>query len=370
MSNFEAIYLDHAATTALLPGVRQAMSAAFDQFGNPSSLHSHGRRGKDLLDVAREAVSSALGCLFAEVVFTSGGTEAANLAIVGAALANTDSSRNRVLLSSIEHPCVLNTAPLLVRLGYKVEFLPVDSRSFLDVSAFADLLGPDVFLVSVMSANNETGSIQPVSRMVELAHAVGALVHCDHVQGFLKPVPSPVLAGADLVTVSAHKVGGPKGCGALAVLNGTKVSPLVAGGEQERELRGGTENVVGIAGFGAAVSEFVVGDLVGMKSLLVSTLADCGAVFTCDDSSVLSSHVHFRVPGMDAETLLIRLDMEGISASSGSACSSGSVEASHVMLACGYSETEAKEAIRFSLGGENSVEQIERACGILRRVLG
>jgi cysteine desulfurase len=368
MSNFEPIYLDHAATTALLPGARFAMSQAFEQFGNPSSLHWHGRRGKDILDVAREAVSSALGCLFAEVVFTSGGTEAANLALVGAALANTDSSRRRVLLSSIEHPCVLNSASLLRRLGYEVEFLPVDRSSFLDVSRLAELLGPDVLMVSLMSANNETGAVQPVASVVERAHAVGALVHCDHVQGFLKPVPSPVVLGADLVTVSAHKVGGPKGCGALAVLNGTKVSPLVAGGEQERELRGGTENVIGVAGFGAAVSEFAAGDLAGMKSLLVDTLSACGAVFTCADS--LSSHIHFRIPGMDAETLLIRLDMEGICASSGSACSSGSVEASHVMLACGYSEGEAKEAVRFSLGHENDLDQIERACGILRRVLG
>lgn len=370
MSNSARIYLDHAATTALLPAARQAMTEAFEVFGNPSSLHGHGRKAKDILDVARESLSSALSCLFAEAIFTSGGTEAANLALIGAALANADSRRNRILLSSIEHPCVRSSAALLTRLGYLVEWLPVDRESFLNLSFLEESVGDDVLLVSVMSVNNETGSIQPIADVVDLGHRHGALVHCDHVQGFLKSVPNPVALGADLVSVSAHKVGGPKGCGAIAVLNGTKVKPLVAGGEQEREVRGGTENVVGIAGFGAAIRAYQPMELLPWKRQLCEVLHGCGALFTVVNGPALDSHVHFRIPGMDAETLLIRLDMEGISASSGSACSSGSVEPSHVMLACGYSETEAKEAIRFSLGAENSEAQIKAACEILLRVIG
>lgn len=345
------------------------MVSVMDLFGNPSSLHEHGRMAKHEIDWAREQVSNALGCLFAEVVFTGSGTEAANLAIIGRALANEDSRRDRILLSSIEHHCVLNTRPILERLGYNVELIPVDRESLISLDCLLDILDDSVLLVSVMSANNETGMIQHLSEVTRLAHEVGATVHCDHVQGFLKSVPNPA-EFADLVSVAGHKVNGPKGVGALAVLNGTKIKPLLTGGEQERELRGGTENMIGIVGFGAAIKDHKLPDLSPMREMLRQTLLDAGGVSTVYDSArTLDSHLHIRFPGIDAETLLIRLDREGISASSGAACSSGSIEPSHVMLACGYSEEQAKEGVRFSLGLGNTLEEIERAGKIIVAVV-
>ncbi|MBS1701688.1 MAG: cysteine desulfurase [Armatimonadetes bacterium] len=359
------IYLDNAATTALLPGVQSRISEVMASFGNPSSLHAHGREAKHEIDWAREKVSQALGCLFAEVVFTGSGTEAANLAIVGAVLANPNPQRNRIILSAVEHHCVLHTQPLLERLGYQVELIPVDRESKVRLDAIEELVTDDVLLVSLMSANNETGMIQPVEAAAKIAHTKGALLHCDHVQGFLKDVSNPCQF-ADLVSVAAHKVNGPKGVGALAVLNGTKIKPLVTGGEQEREMRGGTENLLGIVGFGAAIAGHQTRSYKPMRDSLRTRLLATGAVPTvANPDETLDTHLHVRFPGIDAETLLIRLDREGISASSGAACSSGSIEPSHVMLACGYTETEAKEGVRFSLGYGNTAEEIERASTLI-----
>ena len=364
------IYLDHAATTALLPDVKVRMREAMERFGNPSSLHEQGRAAKHEIDWSREIVAEALGCLFAEVVFTGSGTEAANLAIIGCALGNEDSRRSRILLSAVEHHCVLNTRLLLKRIGYKVELIPVDRESFLDLKKYEAMLGDDVLLVSLMSANNETGAIQPLQEAIRLAHKHKIRVHSDHVQGFLKSIPNPIMLGADLVSVAAHKVNGPKGVGVLAVLNGTKIKPLVSGGEQEREMRGGTENVVGIVGFGEAILGHQSMKLRVLRDRFLDSLRSIGAVPTvADRTRTLESHVHVRFPGVDAETLLIRIDREGVSASSGAACSSGSIEASHVMLACGYSEVEAKEGIRFSIGVGNTAEELGRAFEIVSRCL-
>lgn len=362
--------MDHAATTALLPGVSQHIYQVMGDYGNPSSLHTDGRRAKQHIDWAREKVSDSLGCLFAEVVFTGGGTEAANLAIIGCALANEDSRRNRILLSAVEHHCVLGTRPLLERLGYKVEIIPVDRESRVRCDILETMLDDSVLLVSVMSVNNETGMIQAIDKVSLLAHNVGAKVHSDYVQGFLKGGKNPV-EFADLVSISAHKVNGPKGVGALAVLNGTKIKPLVTGGEQERELRGGTENLLGIVGFGAAIDQHQPTQYWELQHRLLEGLESCGAVATIENSlQTVETHVHVRFPGIDAETLLIRLDREGISASSGAACSSGSIEPSHVLMACGYSEEEAKEGLRFSLGYGNTMDEIERAIKIIETVIG
>jgi cysteine desulfurase len=364
------IYLDHAATTALLPDVKVRMTEAMERFGNPSSLHDHGRNAKHEIDWSREIVAEAMGCMFAEVVFTGSGTEASNLAIIGAALANEDSRRKRILISAVEHHCVLNTQFLLGKLGYKVELIPVDHESFVDLEQYKTMLAEDVLLVSIMSANNETGAIQPVKEAITLAHSVRAMFHSDHVQGFLKAIPNPQGLGADLVSVAAHKINGPKGVGALAVLNGTKIKPLISGGEQEREVRGGTENVIGIVGFGEAILGHHPMKLRVIRDRFLDSLTKIGAVSTVKDRSrTLDSHIHVRFPGIDAETLLIRLDREGISASSGAACSSGSIEASHVMLACGYSDMEAKEGLRVSLGVGNSAEELGRAFEIISRSL-
>ncbi len=360
------IYLDHAATTPLLPEVREAMLPWLtDGWGNPSSLHEEGRRAKDAIDEAREILSEALGCLFAEVLFTSGGTEAANLAIVGTALANTDGARRRVLLGAAEHHCVLHTDGILKSLGYRVEYIPVDSEAQIDLDRLDDMLSEDVLLVSVMHANNELGTINPVREVANLAHRRGALFHCDAVQTFLseaEPLPSWEVDDlrADLITISAHKVNGPKGVGAIYIRAGLKLKPLVGGGGQEREIRGGTENVAAIAGFGAAVQEVSVllqDNQRAARDEFLGGLSIPGLAPTVLKSAVLPGHAHMRIPGIEAETMLIKLDRVGISASSGAACSSGSIEPSHVLMACGYSEESAKEGLRFTFGRSTTIAE-------------
>lgn len=375
------IYLDHAATTPLRESAKKAMRQAAERFGNPSSLHSEGRAAKETIDSAREAVSTALGCLFAEVIFTGSGTESANLAVIGAALANEDPRRTRVLISSVEHHCVLHTAPILRRLGYEPVSIPVRSDSEVDLEALEALVDDRTLIVSVMHANNETGRLQPVRTIAQMAHHHGSLYYCDATQTFLKSsAPLPIAEhgddSCDLLTVSFHKVNGPKGVGALYVKGGVKVKPFVSGGEQEREIRGGTENLIGIAGAGAAVRDHLKTpclDSSQAKEALQSSLVAEGFVPTVPmrdhvlAGHVLAGHVHGRFPGLDAETLLIRLDRAGIAASSGAACSSGSIEPSHVMLACGFTESEAKESVRFTLGDGNTPEQMQEASEIIRK---
>ncbi len=353
------IYLDHAATSPLLPEAREAMLPWLDA-GNPSSLHADGRKAKLAIDEAREIVSEAVGSLFAETLFTSGGTEGANLALVGAALANRDERRRRVLVSSAEHHCVLHTKDAIEKLGYSFETIPVDRNARVDHSALEQMLDERVLIVSTMHANNELGSYNEIGSIAERTRAVGALLHGDAVQtlgpSLVGDTPKLAQIGADIVTVSAHKIGGPKGIGAITIRAGVKLKPLIAGGGQEREMRGGTENVAAIRGFAAAIAGHRPTDL-RLREEFLSRLEGAGFVPTVlDRSLVLPGHAHVRLPGVDAETMLIRLDRAGVSASSGSACSSGSVEPSHVLLACGYSEKESKEGLRFTFGPENSLE--------------
>ncbi len=360
------IYLDHAATTPLCPEAREAMAAWLGgEFGNPSSLYAEGRRAKQAIDEARETISEYVGCLFAEVLFTSSGTEAANLAIVGAALGNENPGRRRVLLGAAEHHCVLHTRPLLERLGYHVEFVPVDRVAGIRLDALESMLGPDVLLVSVMHANNELGTLQPIEGVAALAHLYGAIYHCDMVQTMALPDRAPPSGLADLATFSAHKVNGPKGVGAIYLKAGTRVKALSAGGGQEREMRAGTENVAGIVGFAAAVRALWRRDAKaqrGARDRFREQLEAAGFVPTVPDrAQLLPGHAHVRLPGVDAETMLIRLDRAGVSASSGAACSSGSLEPSHVLLACGYSEKEAREGLRFTFGHDSSLGEAEEA---------
>lgn len=424
------IYLDHAATTPMLPQVSEAMRPWLqEKFGNPSSLHAEGREAKAAIDEARERVSAVLGCLFAEVIFTSSGTEAANLAIIGAALANEDSKRNRILFGAAEHHCVLHTEPALRKLGYTVELLPVDRTAVVDVEAMGRAIGDDVLLVSVMHANNELGTLQPVTEIANIAHRNGAPFHCDAVQTFgnflggtedARPDPEDASTGprkghtlvagaskrdrrseakagerrppesngdrstlkvshnplsreqgkfveslrADLVTISAHKINGPKGVGALYVRAGTKIKPLIAGGGQEREFRGGTENVAAIVGFGEAVRLLptLPDNRRGARDAFLQAIDPSRTVLTTPNlDNVLTGHAHLRVPGVNAETMLILLDRMGVSASSGAACSSGSIEPSHVLMACGYSEAECKEGLRFTFGRSTTIAEVQEA---------
>lgn len=345
---------------------------------NASSLHAEGRAARAAIDRARELVADAFGCLFGEVVFTSSGTEAANLAVVGAALGNADRDKNTVLLSSAEHHCVLHTAPILTKLGYEVAYIPVTREGLVEVDALASLLSEAVLLVSVMHVNNELGTINPITKLARCAKAAGTLFHTDAVQSFPFQ-PRLEEWEVDMVSVSAHKLNGPTGIGALMTRSGVTLHPMMLGGGQEREMRAGTESVANIAGFGAAVNaaranaaSLRVRETV--RDAFRGVLVGNGFVPSVPNSPCAGGHLHGRFPGLDAETMLIRLDRAGVSASSGAACSSGSLEPSHVLLACGYNAKEAGEGLRFTFGLEASLEEAldaaDRVVTAKREIMG
>ena len=390
------LYLDHAATTPLCREAYDAMQPwLLESYGNPSSIHEDGRKARMAIDEAREVVASALGCDFSEVVFTSGGTEAANLAILGAALNYRGYERPRVLMSAVEHHCVLHCRKPLEELGYVVETIPVDRVARVDLGWLESAMGDDVLLVAVMHANNELGTIQPADEVARLAEEHGALYFCDAVQTFgaegRGEGVSPMRPEADaslylrpfvrppLLSVSSHKIHGPKGVGALVVRAGVRLRSLIHGGGQERELRPGTENVAGIVGFGAAAKAWVAGAADGdarkraARDLFLDRLADLVPqrlrLTVPDREAVLPGHAHVRFEGVGAESMLMVLDMMGLSASSGSACSAGSLDASHVLLACGYSEAEAKEGLRFTFGSDSTSEEAEAAAQTVARAV-
>ena len=356
------IYADHAATTPMLPEAIEAMQPWLQASGNPSSIHADGLRAKKAIDEAREAVSGALGCLFGEVLFTGSGTEAMNLVLIGLALGNKDPRKSRFLMSSAEHHCALHCAPMLLRLGYEVTYLPVDAEARLLPFEAPD----DALAVVAMDANNELGSVQ------RLAHP-GCLWACDIVQTFGH---RPISLDCDVAVMSAHKLGGPQGVGALFVRAGTPIEPLIRGGGQERDMRAGTENVAGIVGFGTAVRAGLPSSGLAARDAFWVTLdkAPFEWVQSVTSGDVLDGHAHLRIPGVGAEAALIALDQLGVSASSGAACSSGSLEPSHVLQACGLSEAEAKEGLRFTFGWnsteEDGAEAATRLIRVAQRILG
>jgi cysteine desulfurase len=349
-------YLDHNATSPLHPAARRAMLAALEEVGNASSVHAEGRASRRQLDDARDVVAQAIGALPGMVAFTSGGSEANNLALKGAQV-------ERLLVAAIEHPSVLAAARAS---GKTVEIIPVTPFGTIDLSALEAALPGSPALVSIMLANNETGIIQPVRDVVALAFRHGALVHCDAVQALGKIPVNFGLLGVDLLTVSAHKLGGPPGCGALVIRDGLPLSPLIHGGAQELRRRAGTENVPAIAGFAAAVQEKPQ-DVKALRDDLESRLE--GAVVIGKDMDRLPNTTCFSRPGMLAETLLMAFDLEGIAISSGSACSSGKVSRSHVLAAMGLASDVCAGAIRVSLGWSTTSEDIERFGAAWRRIL-
>ncbi len=379
------IYADHAATTPLLPEVLAAMRPWLEsEFGNPSSIHAEGRAARAAIDEAREVLSEELGSLFAEVTFTSSGTEAANMAIFGTALAS-DTSRRRILLGAADHHCVLHTQERLEAWGFQVDLVPVDHAARLDLQALESMLDDDVLLFSVLYGNNEFGTLSDVHTAVGLCQSVGARVFVDAVQTFgVVPVNVDEL-GVDMLAVSAHKVYGPKGVGALYIRAGTEVSPLLVGGGQEREMRAGTENPALAVGFAEAVRRFPTlskePEPYPATHAFLATLQQHSASDiqqTISHSKIqnpkskiecLPGHVHLRFPGISAESLLIRLDREGVSASAGAACSAGSLEPSHVMIAAGFTPAEAKEGIRFTFGRSQAAEDGTEAAHRLTCVL-
>jgi cysteine desulfurase len=366
------IYLDHNATTPVDPAVVDKMSAFLkEHFGNPSSLYPIGRRVKEILNEARERVAAALGAGRGEIFFTGSGTEADNFAILGTMDAFPE--RNELVVSSIEHPAVLESAKYLERKGVKVTYLPVDAYGTVELDALRQAVTPKTALVSVMHASNEIGTIQPIERVVEIAHEKGVPVHTDAVQTFGKIDVDVRKLGVDLLTVSAHKIYGPKGVGALYVRKGTNLVPFLHGGHQERNMRAGTENTVGIVGFGEAVRVYEergkkdrprIEKLAGsLKKGIEETIPKVR--FNGHPTNRVKSTLNFAFPGLEAEAILLSLATKEIYVSTGSACSEESEEVSHVLTAIGLRPEIARSSIRMSLGRSNSEAEVE----IVRREL-
>ncbi|MBI5815412.1 MAG: cysteine desulfurase NifS [Nitrospinae bacterium] len=381
MSDTRFVYLDNNATTRIHPEVLEAMLPYLkDNFGNPSSAHHHGRAVKAKIGEVREIVASALGAGPSEIYFTSGGTESDNLAVKGFAWANRKKGGGRVITSAIEHPAVLEPCKYLAKNGYDMVKLSVDASAIVSVEEVRDSIDENTVLVSVMHANNEVGSIQPVEEIAKAAKEKGVAVHTDAVQTFTK-VPFTVDSlGVDLLSVSGHKVSAPKGVGALYARKGTKMHPLVHGGHHERGVRAGTENVAGIIGLGKAVElgmanlEKNAAHLKKLRDELERRVLDAIPFVR------VNGHKKLRAPGttnlsfecVEGEALLINLDMNGIAISTGSACSSGSLDPSHVLMAMGIPHEIIHGSLRFSFGHENTIEDVdyvmERLPGVINKI--
>jgi cysteine desulfurase len=362
------VYFDHNATTPVDTLVVERMTRVLaDEFGNASSIHRFGQRAKAILDEARSAVADLIKADPSEVVFTSGGTEADNFAIRGVAEALEPTGRRHVVASAIEHEAVLNTFKALARRGWTTTLLPVDASGIVAPAALEAALTDKTALVSVMHANNEIGTIQPIAELASIAHARGALFHTDAVQSVAK-IPVDVRAlGVDLLSLSAHKFNGPKGAGALWIKRGTRITATMTGGKHERNRRAGTENVPAIAGLGVAAT-LASGKLTA-ESQRVSVLRDRleREILARVPQTAVNGAADRRVPnttnisfeGVEAESLLIALDLEGIAVSTGSACSSGTLEPSHVLRAMGLATHRTQNSIRMSLGAGNVDAEID-----------
>lgn len=374
------IYFDYNATTPLDPLVRAAMLPFLAEiYGNPSSVHHVGRRARSILDDARDRVAQIWGSKPSEVIFTSGGTESSNLALFGAARLLKSKGRH-LITSSIEHHAVLHACDYLARReGFEITHLPVDSEGFVSVDSLRAALRPDTILVSVMAANNEIGSIQPVAELGALCRARGVLFHTDAVQWFGKePFTGIHQFHADLVSVCSHKFHGPKGAGALFIRSPLLPDPILFGGGHENERRAGTENLAGIIGFTEALERFVrqpvfqdaaVFAATNRLLALIDSLAGDGVTLRGPRLRRLANTAAFTVRGADSIALLAGLDLEGVCASSGSACSAGSLEPSHVILALGVNPSEANSLVRLSLGRENTLDEVAQVENILPEVI-
>lgn len=372
----DRVYLDWNATTPLRREAREAMTSAWGLIGNPSSVHAEGRQARRFVENARQTVAGAVGALPRNVIFTSGGTEANALALSPGVRASSGRAVERLLVSAIEHASVLTGG----RFGRdSIGTVGVTRSGVIDLNHLAAALepGPPV-LVSLMLANNETGAVQPVAQAAEIVHAAGGVLHVDAIQAFGKIPFNLKSLGADLITLSAHKIGGPKGVGAMILADGIQgVAPLLRGGGQELGHRAGTENVAAIAGFGAAV-EVAAGDLdsnagrlAALRNRLENGLRQTpGVVIFADKVTRLPNTTLFTVPGLKAETAVIGFDLAGIAVSSGSACSSGKVQRSYVLDAMGFGAEFANGAVRLSMGWSTTDADIDRCLEAWRKLAG
>ncbi len=368
-------YLDHNAITPVRPEAEAAVMAALRAFGNPSSVHAAGREARAILDDARARVAAALRVHPRDLVFTSGATESATLAVRGA-LGAAPAGRGGLVVTAVEHPCILDLAHELARGGTPVTVVPVDARGVVDLDALGRAVGPGTALVACMRANNETGVLQPAAEAADLAHAAGALFLCDAVQAVGKiPLEVPALR-ADLLLLTGQKFGGPRGTGALWIAPGVRLAP-VSGGHQERGRRAGTENLPGIAGMGAAL-EAAVGALPaeGERQRRLRDRMEAGLLAAVPGARVngagagrLPGTISVTFPGSDGEAMLMALDLEGICASAGAACTSGSTTPSHVLSAMGLTVDEARATLRLSLGWTSTDADVDHLLRVLPDVV-
>ena len=373
------IYMDHAGTTPLDPKVLEAMTPYFTRmFGNPSSIHAYGQEAKKALDESREKVAGVLGCRLSEVIFTSGGTESDSMAIKGAAAALRDTG-NHIITSTIEHHAILHTCQYLESLGFEVTYLPVDQYGFVDPAEAANAVTDRTVLVSIMYANNEVGTIEPVKEIAAAVKERGRNldrtipVHTDAVQGagFLDLNVNNL--GVDMLSLSSHKFHGPKGVGILYMKRGTPFLPQQLGGGQERERRSGTENIPGIVGAATALEmannarDEVSRHCAGLRDEIIErfTKSMDGVHLNGHPTQRLPNNANFSFENVEGEPILLGLDMAGIAASSGSACSSGSLEPSHVLLALGQPADLARGSLRLTLGKDNTREQVDYLCTVV-----
>lgn len=370
----ERIYLDHAATTPLDPEVLEAMLPYLrERYGNPSSIYRRGREARRALDEARDQVAALIGARSSrEIVFTGGGSEADNFALKGVAWANRDRGRH-IVTSAIEHHAVLNAARFLEDHGFEVTYVQPDPWGMVSPEAVREALREDTILISVMHANNEVGTVQPIREIAALAKERGILFHTDAVQTVGHIPVSVEEVGCDLLSLAAHKFYGPKGVGALYVRRRTRIAPLIHGGGQEQERRAGTENVAGVVGMAKALERAVAGQkerearIRALRDRLERGILQAipGTRVNGHPEKRLPGHLNLSFQGIEGESLLLNLDMRGIEASSGSACTSGSIDASHVLLAMGLDRVTALGSVRFTLGKGNTDDEIDRVLQVL-----
>lgn len=372
------LYFDHAATTPVKDEVLQEMLPYFtNNFGNPSSIYSIGRKSKKAVENARTKVAKAIGCQEKEIYFTSCGSESDNLAVKGVAFANKNKG-NHIITSKIEHPAILNTCKNLEENGFEVTYLNVDENGFIDLQELKNSIKPETILISIMFANNEIGTIQPIKEISKIAKDSEIIFHTDCVQAVGNVKIDVNEFGIDLLSMSAHKFYGPKGVGALYVRNGIEFTRIQDGGHQEKNKRAGTENVAGIVGLGKAI-EIADNNLENYNSKLLKlrnyfireiTSKYDNVKINGDLKQRLPGNINISFPGIDAEELLLKLDNQGICASAGSACSSGSTQPSHVLTAIGLSEEYATGSLRITLGEENTIDDVKFLINCIEKILG
>ncbi|EAE7903873.1 cysteine desulfurase [Listeria monocytogenes] len=372
------IYLDHAATSPIHPEVIQTMLGAItNTYGNPSSIHYAGREARKALDEARHTIADSIHAIEKEIIFTSGGTEGDNLAIIGAALAQQESGKH-IITSQIEHHAVLKTCEYLETQGFEVTYLPVDEHGIVSIESLQEALRPDTILVSIMYGNNEIGTIQPIAEIGAVLRNHQAIFHTDAVQAYGLLNINVTELGVDLLTTSSHKINGPRGVGFLYVKNGTRLIYQMHGGEQERKRRAGTENLAGIYGFSAASSimmnerELKNEEYISFKKRMAEIWRSADLDFEVNglEANTLPHVFSVRFPGVSIEQLLMNLDMDGIAVSSGSACTAGTVDPSHVLVALfGENHPAIQETVRISFGLGNHLEEVEMAATKISEVV-